>query len=281
MTQQPPEPREGAPEWMVSYADMITIMMAFFVVMYASAGAVSTGKERGEKTGQGAQPLADARGSAGEGRQGIAGKNDADPKLAKVIDSLHWRFGPEWTIANCWKGGPPQLRQGGDGTVLRAPGNRNRGKPAFGQIGDDAARARGPRPGDAILAGGRVFFDEFSSDLAEEQQQRLRRVAEDMAGKLQKIELRGHTSRRALPPGSPYRDHWDLAYDRCRKVREFLIGQGIDPRRIRLAVAANNEPLEIDGDPLPARRHSRVDLHGLNEYLDSPAGAGEQQKGAS
>src|SRR6478609_4541171 len=35
----PEEHHEGAPEWMVSYADMITIMMAFFVVMYAMAGA--------------------------------------------------------------------------------------------------------------------------------------------------------------------------------------------------------------------------------------------------
>jgi flagellar motor protein MotB len=33
----PPPAQEGAPEWMVSYADMITIMMAFFVVMYAMA----------------------------------------------------------------------------------------------------------------------------------------------------------------------------------------------------------------------------------------------------
>ena len=29
---------EGAPEWMVSYADMITILMSFFVVMFSMAG---------------------------------------------------------------------------------------------------------------------------------------------------------------------------------------------------------------------------------------------------
>ncbi|MFO0896200.1 MAG: flagellar motor protein MotB [Pirellulales bacterium] len=29
---------QGLPEWIMSYADMITIMMAFFVVMYATAG---------------------------------------------------------------------------------------------------------------------------------------------------------------------------------------------------------------------------------------------------
>ena len=36
---------EGAPEWMVSYADMITILMSFFVVMFSMAGTKDAKKE--------------------------------------------------------------------------------------------------------------------------------------------------------------------------------------------------------------------------------------------
>jgi chemotaxis protein MotB len=36
---------EGLPEWIMSYADMITILMAFFVVMYSMAGQKDTAKE--------------------------------------------------------------------------------------------------------------------------------------------------------------------------------------------------------------------------------------------
>ena len=112
-SKQQPTSTEGAPEWMVSYADMITIIMAFFVVMYSSAGTASSGKNRGEKTGQGTKPDAAAvaaKGTAGDGKLGIAGKSDDEKQINRVMESLRSRFGSEWTATNCWLGGPPALR---------------------------------------------------------------------------------------------------------------------------------------------------------------------------
>lgn len=41
---------EGAPEWMVSFADMVTILMAFFVVMYSMGGQKDEKKEEAVMT---------------------------------------------------------------------------------------------------------------------------------------------------------------------------------------------------------------------------------------
>ena len=123
----------------------------------------------------------------------------------------------------------------------------------WSRIGKGGAENRGPsgdyqrvhtlRPGEQEATGGMVYFSEGSNTLDEKQQQRLQIIAEELGGKPQKIEIRGHTSRRPPPLDAPFRDNWDLAYARCRTVLDYLVSLGLDPKRFRLAVAGENEPV--------------------------------------
>jgi chemotaxis protein MotB len=299
---QPASSEGGAPEYMVSYADMLTIMLAFFIVLYATTGTTSSGSQRGEKAGHGATPSKEAadrgsgpregagdrgqKGDLGKGqRTDVADKGDdsgkAEPPneaLQGVIRSLYYRFGPEWTVTNCWVGGPPELRTAAISRPKQGTGVRNNGKATWGQVGDDRYRARAPKPGENVLVGGRIYFDEFSAELGDAQRQKVRGAVEELAGKLQRIEIRGHTSRRPPPAGSPFRDPWDLAYARCRAVQEYLISQGIDPRRIRLGVAGDNEPLDGDGQLIPPKQNARVEIHLLGEILRTPSGLRDERQ---
>ena len=67
------EKPEGAPEWMVSFADMITIMMSFFVIMFALA--------------------------AGEAAKGKKAHNE---QQQAALDSLQNRFGPKYQPFSSW-----------------------------------------------------------------------------------------------------------------------------------------------------------------------------------
>jgi len=251
---------------MISYADMLTIMLAFFVVLYASTSA-SGDKDKGGKAGkvaQGGKEYTGAKENNGvESGAGAIGEE----KLQSVFESLYNRFGPEWTLTNCWTGGPFRGTAQAD---VEGDAKRPR-KPRFGPRENHVILSV-PKSSENIVTGGRVYFDDTSAKLTDEQQRQLRAVADDLAGKLQKIEVRGHTGRRPLPPGSPYRDHWDLAYARCRAVEQWLVKQGIDPCRIRLGVAGQNEPSDSDGDPVKLKQSSRVDIHLLNEWVKEPPG---------
>ena len=88
-----------------------------------------------------------------------------------------------------------------------------------------------------------MHFAEESVELDDEAMRRLKEITPLIVGKPQKIEIRGHSSRRPLPAGSPFADHWQLSYQRCLVVMEELEKLGIPRDRLRLSQAAGYEPL--------------------------------------
>src|SRR5690606_32705486 len=108
----------------------------------------------------------------------------------------------------------------------------------------DKSRVQDIRRGRSATSGGIIYFDEDSAELTEANKQELALIAASLAGKAQKIEIRGHTSRRPVDENAGVRDHWDLAFTRCYNTMQQLVSLGIEPERIRLGSAAAYEPLD-------------------------------------
>ena len=104
MAAKPEEKPDGAPEWMVSFADMITIMMSFFVIMFAIAS-----------------------GEAAKGRQSRRQK--------VAIESLNNRFGPKFQPFASWGLAPGTMpvKQGGSQPAARSVVIRHRRRPTSRQ----------------------------------------------------------------------------------------------------------------------------------------------------
>ena len=90
-------------------------------------------------------------------------------------------------------------------------------------------------------------------------------MADEIAGKPQQVEILGHASTRPLPPGSPYRDRWDLAYSRCRQMAKLLTSLKIDPERLRIGVNQTGGERAV-GDPATPGEDSQVDIY-LTDFL--------------
>jgi chemotaxis protein MotB len=248
---KPPEapPQEGAPEWMVSYADMITIMMAFFVVMYAMAP-----KKDQEKM---------------------------ESRVQKLMDSIHYRFGPDWQpFAGRRPLSPADplsiVEREGLGPYRGIP-NKHASLEDAPEMPFDQKRFRIPGRGNNVVVGGVIYFDDDSIEISPEQLRQLKKIASEMAGKPQKIELLGHTSRRPLPAKSAYQDHYDLAFARCKKTMAQLVALGIDARRIRIGSAGQNEPTHVSEDPILARENARVDVYLLDVLTEELVGTKKER----
>jgi chemotaxis protein MotB len=212
MRQSPDEKPEGAPEWMVSYADMITIIMSFFVVMFSIAS-------------------------------GEAAKGKRSQQQQAAIESLQYRFGPKWKPFMSWGLMP--------GNSMLPGGGKGRGSPASPPaVGDpggtvrvlkkEKARIRVPGQGDLIAIGGMVYFEKATMELIPGQSGSIQKIADELAGKPQQVEIVATASNQPLPPGCLFRDRWELCYARCRQTAELFTALKIEPERLRLSVLPAN-----------------------------------------
>ena len=130
--------------------------------------------------------------------------------------------------------------------------------------------------GNETTTGTTVFFADDSAELDQAAKEKLAKLLPVLTGKPQKIEIRGHSSRRPLPAASPYKNFWELSYARCLATMQHLQEQGIAPERIRLSQAGVYEPEPSLPGHEPAQQ-SRVDVHLLDEvaqHFTAPKTAG-------
>jgi chemotaxis protein MotB len=231
-------------DWVVTFGDMMSLLLTFFIMLFS----MSEIKE--------------------------------EQRYQAMMEALRQRFGYDASILNLMPGQAKPLnsamaRLASLGRARRANTMKG-GDKVKAPVGDNP-RVRTIKMASQTTVGGVVYFQEGSAELTQEDEQALRATAEAIGGKPQKIELRGHTSMRPLPPGSPYKSHWDLAYDRSRRVMQFLIKVGINPKRIRIAVAADNEPKHVGIDPLLRKENDRVEICMLNELTKDLKGAAEEK----
>ncbi|MGQ9504040.1 MAG: OmpA/MotB family protein [Thermogutta sp.] len=231
----------GAPEWVLTYGDMMSLLLTFFIMLAA---------------------LSEVK------------KEDQFEALA---EALRKRFGKYVSLEDIALYYKP--------TVATPLKSVSQGREKVTRTLEGASKTKGPkgreprvtaiRPADEATTGGVIFFQEGSDEPETNFREKIAEIAKSLSGKPQKIEIRGHTSPRPLDPESPYRSHWDLAFAECLKVMNELISAGIEPERIRISVAAANEPIYTEPHPEKRQQNARVEISLLNELTRDLKGSPE------
>lgn len=218
-----------APIWMISWADMVTLLMALFVALYsistldivkfqdflrgirgdfskqAPEGQTALEALEEEKTHQVLTPASES--PRGEGIL----KGDTDTK--SLVEDVYRRS--------------EKLREGAPAAAVRVP------------------------------------FEEGSATLTAEARGRLRKAAAELRGYASMIEIRGHTS--SGETDTPR----NLAYMRAMAVYDFLTDPqhgGIPDRRLKVTVMGAADPAGPDQTRLEKARNRRVEVMESPEY---------------
>lgn len=231
------DPPAGAPEWVVTYGDMMSLLLTFFIMLVS---------------------MSELKQSSG--------------KFRAMMDAIKQVFGPEFG-----KFGAPgtsfqktsihdklaSLGTMAEGGLLKSS------RPGKGPGGAHAAVKR-IREGSVVTLGGPVVFGQFSATL----NPRLQKVLDVIAGAVQhkanRIEVRGHASPEPLPDDSLFRDAVDLSFERAHAVANYLISKGIEPNRIRVSAAGDTEPRTLARGKDAQALNRRVDVFLIDSYIAPP-----------
>ena len=241
----PDDPPAGVPDWIITYGDMMSLLLTFFIMLVSMSEVKQNDKFQG------------------------------------VADSLHEHFGYDLSNASL---APGDLKPRNSSLSALALTGRSRRKNVMEggskekSLQGEEPRVRIIRPGNRTTIGSVVYFEDLSAELSDEAKQDLTRLKEVLGGKPQKIEVRGHTSSKPLPPDQNLQDHWELSFRRAHNTMQFMVAElKIDPRRIRMSVAGPHEPVHTSPDPEKMRANPRVDVFLLEEVVSDLAGTPEEQ----
>jgi chemotaxis protein MotB len=246
--------------WKVAYADFVTAMMAFFLVMWITAQSKSVKEAVANYFENPPNPFMSTEATASKKSPEPGRKAGAAANASTSAGTTGIGGGPRAHGSGASETGPK--RTGGEG--LRG-------------IGPTKAALAVLHDGDQAMQGALVVFGEESADLTETGKKRLDRLMPLLVGKRNKIELRGHATGCPLPPDSPYKNPWELSYARASAVMKYLEEHGVDANRLRLSQAGTFEPKTLAADDEARAENSRVEIYVLTEMADDLVGSRKER----
>jgi flagellar motor protein MotB len=225
------EGHEGAPEWLISFADNVALMMGFFVILLAMNMAKKTSGGIGGEQKMGGTPetieMIDFALAVREGFNNPVDPSSSDPKEQALVQRLIQRSGK---------------------SEARDPGLK-------GKEQDSQAI----RPSNYHTECGNISFPENSTEVPEHGRVTIRDAAKKVKGVRLVVEVRGHVSSVEAQRGAEMAMH--LSAERAQSVARSLAAEGVDWWQMRLVVCADHDRIEAYPTSKTAdRANARVEI---------------------
>jgi chemotaxis protein MotB len=218
---------ENHERWLVSYADFMTLLFAFFVVMFAVSQVDS--KKMGRFTeafskavGIDVFPLNGESIMAGGTQTDEGATNYPERRRDAEIEDLRAALGSKGDLLRGM-----QIIQVGGELVLRLPEN--------------------------------VFFDSGDARVKVAAVAMLRAVASELVRRAVEVRIEGHTDNRPISSGR-FHSNWDLSTARAISVMTLFLDEGLSPNHVSVSGYGEYRPVADNATDEGRRQNRRVDL---------------------
>ncbi len=238
------EPPENHDRWLVSYADFITLLFAFFVVMYAIS-SVNAGKYR---------VLSDSLVSAFRTKDpGQSQTSDLYPAIVEL--PIPTESNPIQATAQ------PIVDELNKKRQVKQIRMRRMAKDIMQALAplveDGSVRVTQSDRGITVEINASVLFSPGEAQLAENSSTTLRAVAAVVKNHEQEIHIEGHTDN--LPINTlHYPSNWELSTARASRVIRLFVNNGVDASQLTALGYGEHQPVALNDTPEGRARNRRV-----------------------
>lgn len=227
MPKRKPRKPSEVPAWVVTFGDMMALLLVFFILLQMFSEL-----KRDHEYQRVITAVREAFGYSG----GIGVLPVDNPPLRSIIEQLE----------------KMSLKNMEDSRISQSdsPG-----------IDGPRMRVTKVREGIVFTIGGATGFDELSASIKPEVRAELQKLSVLLAGRKNKVVVRGHANAKYIPVGSSWRDLDELSFYRARNIKDVLVEFGLDDRVFRLEAVGTREPVRPRAtDPSEAAENRRVEI---------------------
>lgn len=222
--------------WLATYADLVTLLFAFFVLLFAMSSVQEDKFQQLQKTLQeaiGKQEIPEAG-----TREGLSMKDVESESAVDAIDEL---------------GGMIQ-KQKQEELVSEIKEfimfNKLAGK----------VSAENTDRGAVITLSDMLMFQEGAAEMKTAGKETMKKLAGILEQFKYKVKIIGHTDNIPVSQGNKYKNNWELSAARACDIVELLINEGIDPVFLSAVGRASVEPITSNETPEGRARNRRVEI---------------------
>jgi chemotaxis protein MotB len=261
MRKEPPAP-ENHERWLVSYADFITLLFAFFVVMFASS---QTDKSRAKQVSQAVEKALKDGSSF-----------SVPPQVAKILGGTVDEKG----VGNAMMKGPGGAQRVSkesqpEDLIELLPSLKRLTKDLEDEIKAGKLELRLEARGLVISLRDSAFFPSGTDVLDQGSMPTMKKLASVIAALPNLIQLEGHTD--SIPiHNARFKSNWELSCARGIAVLDTLCENfNLPYERFSVVGRADTVPVDTNDTPDGRARNRRVDVVIVNSLRINGAGAGK------
>lgn len=227
--------------WLISYADFVTLLFAFFVVMY-SISSVNEGKYK---------TFSESLSNAFSSQPSPVAPNPQEQMFKVLVDKRDARLAEQQRKLQA-------QMQALDDNLRRVMGPL---------ISQGLVGVHQTKRGVVLDISASTLFKEGEEKLEPGAQDTLRQVAEVLNRENLSVEVEGHTDNVPIKTAQ-FPSNWELSAGRASSVVRTLISYGVPEKRLAAVGLAANQPVEVNDTPEHRAKNRRVSVTILSPEFD-------------